>query len=100
MLWTRREQPKLIALRTKRYSTVIRRLIEHFSDATTAVVDRKRYARSEFPQMIASWCTNARIRATRDLHLLQGRAELAGFHDTPDELYIIASELPFVQELA
>ena len=100
MLWTRRGKPKLISIHTKRYSTFLRRLLEEYSHNATAVIDRNRFAGSDFPQLIATWCTNARIRATRDFKLLRGRAEVAGFHDTPDEMWIAATELPFVQRLA
>jgi hypothetical protein len=100
MMWTRRESPKLIAIHTKRYSAVLRRLLQEYSDGTTAVIDRKRYPSSEFPDLIATWCTNACIRATRDFKLMRGRKEVAGFHDTPDEFWIVESELPFVQRLA
>jgi hypothetical protein len=91
---------KLISLQTKRYSAVLRRLLEEYSSGTTAIIDRKRFSSSEFPQLIATWCTNARIRATRDFKLLRGRVELAGFHDTPDEMWIVDTELAFVQRLA
>jgi len=91
---------KLIWLRTKRYSAVLRRLLQEYSSEATAVIDRERFASSEFPQLIASWCTNARILSTRDFKLLRGHREVAGFHDTPDEMWIADTELPFVQKLA
>jgi len=100
MIWTRRETPKLLWLHTRRYSALLRRLLQEYSDGTTAVIDRKRYPSSKFPELIASWCTNVRIRATRDFKLKRGRDELAGFHDTPDDFWIVESELPFVQRLA
>jgi hypothetical protein len=100
MMWKRREQPKLISIHTKRYSVLIRRLLEEYSQDTTAVIDRKRFPSSEFPHLIANWCTNARIRATRDFKLLRGRIEIAGFHDTPDDMFMAATELPFVRRLA
>src|SRR5262245_26673552 len=100
MVWKRRERPKLIWIHTKRYSAFLRRLLLEYSRGATAVIDRKRYSESDFPQLIASWCINARIRATRDFKLLYGRSELAGFHDSPDEMWIVATELPFVQRLA
>jgi hypothetical protein len=100
MMWTRRVKPKLISIRTKRYSAVLRRLLQEYTRDTTAVIDSKRFASSDFPQLIASWCTNDRIRATHDFKLCRGRTELAGFHDTPDALWIVESELAFVQRLA
>ena len=99
-MWKRREQPKLISIHTKRYSVFIRRLLEEYSQDTTAVIDRKRFPSSAFPQLIATWCTNAQILATRDFKLLRRRVEIAGFHDTPDDTFIAATELPFVQRLA
>jgi len=99
-MWTRREEPKLISIHTKRYSVFIRRLLEEYSEDTTAVVDRKRFPSSEFPRLISTWCVNAKIRATRDFKLVRRRMEIAGFHDTPDDMFIAATELPFVQRLA
>ena len=99
-MWKRREQPKLIWIHTKRYSVFLRRLLEEYSQDTTAVIDRKRFASADFPQLIATWCTNARIRATHDFKLLRGRAEICSFHDTPDDMFIAATELSFVQRLA
>jgi hypothetical protein len=96
----RREQPKLISIHTKRYSAFLRRLLTEYSRGATAIVDHKRYSESDFPQLLANWCINARIRATRDFRLLCGRSELAGFHDSPDEMWIVATELPFVHRLA
>jgi hypothetical protein len=100
MMWKRREQPKLISIHTKRYSVFMRRLLEEYSEGTTAVIDRKRFASADFQQLIATWCTNARICTTRDFRLVRGRMEIAGFHDTPDDMFIAATELPFVQRLA
>ena len=87
-------------MHTKRHSAVIRRLLEHFSDDATAVIDRKRFRSSDFPDLLTRWCTNDRIRATRDFKLLRGRVELASFHDTPDDIWIAEEALPFVERLA
>ena len=91
---------KLIWILTKRYSTVLRRLLQEYSSGASVVIDRKRFNSSEFPQLITNWCTNECICSTRDFKLLRGRTDVAGFHDTPDEMWIATTELPFVQKLA
>ena len=85
---------------TTRYSVFFRRLLQEFSNGTTAVVGKRRFAAAQFSELIADWCTNSRIRATRDFKLLRGRTELAGFHDSPDCIWADLSILPFVERLA
>src|SRR5436190_20637632 len=90
---------KLIGIRTKRYSEFFRRLLQEYSDAAL-VIDGHRFSPSEIPQVIESWCTNSRIRSTREFELSRGGVAIAGFHDSPDETWLIALELPFVERLA
>jgi hypothetical protein len=91
---------ELISVSTTRYSVFFRRLLQEFSDGTTAIVGKRRFASTEFPKLIENWCTNSRIRSTRDFRLLRGRTELAGFHDSPDCIWADLSMLPFVEKLA
>ena len=91
---------KLIAVTTTRYSVFFRRLLQEFSDGTTAVVDKRRFAAMQFPELIEDWCSNTRIRSTRDFRLLHGRTELAGSHDSPKCIWADLSILPLIEKLA
>jgi hypothetical protein len=91
---------QLISVSTTRYSVFFRRLLQEFTEGTTAIVGKHRFAAAQFPELIADWCTNARIRSTRDFRLLRGRKALAGFHDSPDSIWADLSMLPFLEKLA
>jgi hypothetical protein len=91
---------KLISVSTTRHSVFFRRLLQEFSDGTTAIVGKRRVASAQFPELIRDWCINSHIRSTRDFTLLRGRTELAGFHDSPDCIWADLSMLPFVEKLA
>jgi hypothetical protein len=93
-------KPRLISVSTTRYSEFFRRLLQEFAEGTTAVVGKRSFAAEQFPALIADWCTNTHIRATRDFKLLRGRIELVGFHDSPDCIWADVSILPFVEKLA
>ncbi len=49
--------------------------------------------------MLSDWCTNNRIRRTRDFELVRDGRTLFKFHDGPDELFAAYSELPFAARL-
>jgi len=91
---------ELISVSTTRYSVFFRRLLQEYTDSTTAIIGKRRFSAAQFPELIQDWCTNHRIRATRDFKLLRGRAELAGFHDSPDCIWADLSLLPFIKKLA
>ena len=91
---------KLISVSTTRYSVFFRRLLQEFTDGTTAVVGKRRFTAAQFPELISIWCINARIQSTRDFRLFRGRTELAGFHDSPNCIWADLSTLPFLEKLA
>jgi hypothetical protein len=93
-------QAKLISIRTRRYSQFFQQVLREYATGTTALIDHQSYAPSEFPQLLETWCTNAKITATREFRLMRGESELFSFHDYPDELWAACSELPFVERLA
>ena len=93
-------ETKLISIRTRRYSEFFRRLLREYASGATVVINQHSYPASEFPQLIESWCTNAKIAHTWEFLLLRGETELFGFHDHPDELWAACSELPFIERLA
>jgi hypothetical protein len=87
---------KLIAIETNRYSEFFRHLLAEYSDSAV-VIDG---SQCSAPEALSAWCTNAVICRTRDFLLKQNDIELCGFHDHPNETWMVESELPFVQRLA
>lgn len=93
-------ETKLISVVTTQYSEFFQRLFQEYTNETAVVIDLRHYSPSDFPKLIANWCTNAKISDTREFRLLCGSVELFGFHDHPDELWAAYSELPFIERLA
>jgi hypothetical protein len=91
---------ELIDVRTTRYSEFFKRLLDKYADGATVEIDGNRYSSSDFPKLIRDWCTNAKIRETRNFGLSRNGTEIFGFHDHPSELWAAISELPFVEQLA
>ena len=91
---------KLVSIKTRLYSVFFRRLLQEYTDSTTAIIGKRRFSAAEFPELIQDWCTNSRIQATRDFKLVRGHIELAGFHDSPDFNSADLSMLPFIKKLA
>ena len=90
----------LIDVQTTRYSELLRRILNQYGDGTLASVDGKKFSGSGFTELIKDWCKNARICRTRDFSLTRSGVPLFGFHDHPSEFWAVASELPFIQQLA
>jgi hypothetical protein len=93
-------KPKLVAIETRRYSEFFRRLLEHYAEGSFAKIDGVEHPSPDFATLIENWCTNAKILATRDFVLSRDRQELFGFHDHPEALWAVESELPFIEQLA
>ncbi|MGH7976484.1 MAG: hypothetical protein ACREC8_07455 [Limisphaerales bacterium] len=91
---------KFIAIETKRYSEFFRRLFQEHGTDSQAMVDGGKISAEQFPQLIIDWCKNAQIKKTRNFRLSRGKTDLFGFHDSPDELWAVETELPFVERLA
>ncbi len=89
-----------IRLRTKRYSEVLRRLLTHYTEGTSAEVDGCIYPAEEFPRLVAEWCTDERIAATRNFMLRSRTGNLGGFHDRPRDLWLCGNERAFAERLA
>jgi hypothetical protein len=92
--------PKLVAITTSRYSTFFRRLLAQYSQNTVITIDGRKYKGDEQSQLLSSWCTNDRIKTTRNFLLTRESSELFGFHDHPSELWAAESERPFLETLA
>lgn len=91
---------KLIAIETKRYSVFFRRLLQEYGVGSRVEVDGKAIKTERLPQLITEWCTNEQIKKTKNFKLSRGKIDLFGFHDTPDEMWAMETELPFVERLA
>jgi hypothetical protein len=90
---------KFLSIRTTRYSEFFRRLLQQYREGVRVEVDGARYSEADLDSLIESWCTNAKIRATRNFSLWRGETELFGFHDSPDELWAADSESAFIESL-
>jgi hypothetical protein len=89
----------LIAIETSRYSTVLRRILEAYVDGSEVRIDGSVFRGKEIRDLLANWCTNSRIKKTRNFLLSRDGRELFGFHDHPSELWAASSELQFVEAL-
>ena len=91
---------KFISIQTKRYSEFFRRLFDEYKTNYSVFIDGKIVESAKFSKLIEDWCTNDLIKKTRDFKLSRDNIDLFGFHDGPDELWAIETELPFVERLA
>src|SRR4051794_13066048 len=99
MEWVMKE--KLVGLETTRYSEFFRRVFEQYTDEDIVVkINGQKYSASDIPLLLEHWCTNAKVKSTRDFCLWRGKNELFSFHDHPAELFASVSELPFLGHLA
>ncbi len=91
--------PKIIAIKTTRYSAFFRRLFAEYADGVTIEVDSRILSSSDIPRLLTDWCCNTEICRTQHFRLLRGEAELFSFHDHPRELFAALSEREFVEKL-
>jgi len=87
------------AFTTSRYSLLLRRILEHYREEGTVRVNSTTYAGEGIDDLLARWCTNRRIRATRDFAVFSGGAEVLGWHDHPREMWVAPSERSFFDQL-
>lgn len=97
-----REAPvPVIAIETRRYSAVVRRILEQYNRNVEISVDGHRYQDADIPELLNSWCTNRSLKKTIDFSLTRRDTPLFGFHDYPFGFFWAAeSERSFVQQLA
>jgi hypothetical protein len=88
-----------IAIETTRYSEFFRRVLSEYAEDVSIEIDGKRYGATDIPWLLKDWCTNSKIRRTRDFTLQRRGVELFGFHDHPGELWASLSERAFVERL-
>ncbi len=88
-----------IFIETTRYSEFFRQVLGEYSEDVSIEIDRRQYGADDIPRLLKEWCTNRKIRGTRDFMLRRGNRILFWFHDHPRELYAALSEREFVERL-
>jgi hypothetical protein len=91
---------RAIAIKTTRHSEFFRRLFERYATSCTVEVDGTKYGAAELEHLKSSWCTNAKIRATREFRILDGSRFVASFHDSVNELFIAEEERDWIHSLS
>lgn len=89
-----------IAVTTTKHSEFFRRLFVRYATECTVVVDGRRYGAAELEQLQQSWCTNAKIRASREFRLTVGGRFVASFGDSVAELMIAVEEREWIHALS
>jgi hypothetical protein len=90
---------KIIEIETTRYSALFRRTLGEYGPGAEVRIDGRSYGEGDIEGLLSGWCTNGRIRRTRDFELIREGRTLFRFHDGPDELFAAYSELAFVERL-
>ena len=89
-----------ISISTRRYSTLLERILEEYNENVEITIDGIKYTDEHIPKLLEWWCKNKIIKVTLDFTLKQDGIVLFGFHDRPDEFYAALSERTFVERLA
>jgi hypothetical protein len=90
---------KLIAIKTKKYSTVIGTILDRYGKNAEIRINKTVFKGSEVEELRHTWCTNRSICQTRDFELRINDEPLFGFHDHPCELWGALSEQEFLEQL-
>lgn len=90
----------LISIRTRRYSTLLKRIFEEYNKNVEIIIDGIKYTDKGIPELLEWWYKNVIIKRTLHFSFKQNGVGLFGFHDTPDEFYADISERTFVERLA
>lgn len=88
---------KIIEIETTRHSALFRRILGEYDSGVEIRIDGQSYGDGDIEGLLSDWCTNNRIRRTRDFELVRDGRTLFKFHDGPDELFAAYSQLPFVE---
>jgi hypothetical protein len=87
-------------VKTTRYSALFTRIFQHYRTDIVVTIDGKRFDEHDVTWLCSSWCTNARIRNTRDFTMQYRGASILGFHDHPENLWVALSEQSFLKTLS
>ncbi|MCH7797112.1 MAG: hypothetical protein IID28_01540 [Planctomycetes bacterium] len=91
----------MFAIETRRYSTVVRRILDRYNKDVQISIDGRHYKESDIPDLLKSWCTNRNLKKTIDFSLSCNDTPLFGFHDYPFGCFWVAeTERLFVEQLA
>ena len=88
-----------IFIKTKRYSKFFTHLLTEYQTNVQILIDGKEYKDSDIKYLKEEWCTNKKIRNTRDFLLKKEGDEIVGFHDYPEQTWIANSENAFINVL-
>jgi hypothetical protein len=89
-----------IAISTTRHSEFFRRLLDRYASSCRLEIDCTPYGPSDVEQLKVTWCTNKKIRGTREFSLHDGQRFVASFHDSVDELFIAEEERDWIHRLS
>jgi hypothetical protein len=89
-----------IAVETTRHSEFFRRLFDRYSTSCAIEIDGAKYGPSDVEGLRISWCTNRKIRSTREFRFHDGARFVASFHDSVDELLIAEEERDWIHALS
>jgi hypothetical protein len=89
-----------LAVKTTRYSELFRRLFDRYAVNCAIEVDGIKYGPADVERLKSSWCTNSKIRRTREFRIYDGDRFVASFHDSVDELFIAQEERDWIHSLS
>jgi hypothetical protein len=90
---------KLIAIETKKYSSVIGAILDRYGRNAEIKINNTIFKGSDIEGLRHTWCTNRLICQTRDWELRINDEPLFGFHDHPRELWGVISGQEFLEQL-
>jgi hypothetical protein len=88
-----------ISIETSRHSEFFRRLLDRYPTDCKIEIDGTHYGAADVEGLKAAWCTNQKIRNTREFCLHHGDRFIASFHDSVDELFVAEAERDWVHLL-
>ena len=91
---------EIIAVETRRYSTVVKRILENYIHDVVIKIDNTQFSESYIPHLLSNWCTNRALESTNFFVLEHKGVDLFWFFDHPDNMCAAISVLPFIKKLA
>ena len=89
-----------ISIETAHFSKFFVRLFDRYSNSGVVEIDGNRFGPSDLNSLKESWCTNKKIRNTRDFSFYYGRRLVASFHDGVEELWVAEEERDWIHALS
>jgi len=90
----------IIAIETKRYSILVKRILENYNHDVVIKIDNTQFSGSYIPQLLSNWCTNRSLKSTNYFVLKYKGDDLFWFFDHPDNMCAAMSVLLFIEKLA